>query len=112
MSVNVSAVQLRSHEFTHALEKLLAAPGIEPSLLCLEITESVLMEDVDYFSKVLHELQAIGMRLSIDDFGTGIPRSPTCVDSRSTSSRSIGPSSPTWTPTLRCHPRGSRDRDR
>jgi EAL domain-containing protein (putative c-di-GMP-specific phosphodiesterase class I) len=71
MSVNVSAVQLRSHEFTHALEKLLAAPGIEPSLLCLEITESVLMEDVDYFSKVLHELQAIGMRLSIDDFGTG-----------------------------------------
>jgi diguanylate cyclase (GGDEF)-like protein/PAS domain S-box-containing protein len=71
MSVNVSAVQLRTHEFTHALENLITAPGIEPSLLCLEITESVLMEDVDYFSKVLHELQAIGTRLSIDDFGTG-----------------------------------------
>jgi diguanylate cyclase (GGDEF)-like protein/PAS domain S-box-containing protein len=71
MSVNVSAVQLRSHEFTHALERLISATGIEPKLLCLEITESVLMEDVDYFSKVLLELQAIGMRLSIDDFGTG-----------------------------------------
>ena len=71
MSVNVSAVQLRSHDFTRHLEELISTTGIEPSLLCLEITESVLMEDVDYFSKVLHELQAIGMRLSIDDFGTG-----------------------------------------
>ncbi len=71
VSVNVSAVQLRSREFTLALERLISATGIEPNLLCLEITESVLMEDVDYFSKVLHELRAIGTRLSIDDFGTG-----------------------------------------
>jgi diguanylate cyclase (GGDEF)-like protein/PAS domain S-box-containing protein len=71
MSVNVSAVQLRSREFTLALEKLISATNIEPELLCLEITESVLMEDVDYFSKVLYELRAIGTRLSIDDFGTG-----------------------------------------
>ena len=71
MSVNVSAVQLRSRQFTQNLEKLLAANSIEPELLCLEITESVLMGDVDYFSKVLHQLRAIGTRLSIDDFGTG-----------------------------------------
>ena len=71
MSVNVSAVQLRSRDFTLALEKLISVTGIEPKLLCLEITESVLMEDVDYFSKLLHELRAIGTRLSIDDFGTG-----------------------------------------
>jgi EAL domain-containing protein (putative c-di-GMP-specific phosphodiesterase class I) len=71
MSVNVSAVQLRSREFILALERLISATGIEPKLLCLEITESVLMEDVDYFSKVLHELRAIGTRLSVDDFGTG-----------------------------------------
>ena len=71
MSVNVSAVQLRSREFTHALEDLIAATRIEPKLLCLEITESVLMGDVDHFSRVLHQLQAIGTRLSIDDFGTG-----------------------------------------
>ena len=71
MSVNVSAVQLRSRGFIHSLKELISATGIEPKLLCLEITESVLMEDVDYFSKVLHELRAIGTRLSIDDFGTG-----------------------------------------
>ncbi|MGD0944632.1 MAG: EAL domain-containing protein [Acidimicrobiales bacterium] len=71
MSVNVSAMQLRSRVFTHALEELIAATSIEPTLLCLEITESVLMEDVDFFSKVLHQLQATGTRLSIDDFGTG-----------------------------------------
>jgi diguanylate cyclase (GGDEF)-like protein/PAS domain S-box-containing protein len=71
MSVNVSAMQLRSREFTLALEKLISTTGIKPKLLCLEITESVLMEDVDYFSKVLYELRAIGTRLSIDDFGTG-----------------------------------------
>ena len=71
MSVNVSAVQLRSRTFIDALEQLIAATGIEPRLLCLEITESVLMEDIDYFSEVLRRLRAIGVNLSIDDFGTG-----------------------------------------
>jgi len=71
MSVNVSAVQLRFRDFIRTLEKLISATNVEPKLLCLEITESVLMGDVDYFSKVLHELRAIGTRLSIDDFGTG-----------------------------------------
>jgi diguanylate cyclase (GGDEF)-like protein/PAS domain S-box-containing protein len=71
MSVNVSAMQLRSRDFTRHLEELISATGVEPKLLCLEITESVLMGDVDYFSKVLHQLRAIGTRLSIDDFGTG-----------------------------------------
>ena len=71
LSVNVSAVQLRSRTFTQALEQLIAATSIEPKLLRLEITESVLMGDIDYFSTALHRLQAIGARLSIDDFGTG-----------------------------------------
>ncbi len=71
MSVNVSAMQLRSRDFTRHLEELISTTGVEPELLCLEITESVLMGDVDYFSKVLHQLRAIGTRLSIDDFGTG-----------------------------------------
>jgi diguanylate cyclase (GGDEF)-like protein len=71
MSVNVSAVQLRSRTLPQTLEDLIAATRIEPGLLCLEITESVLMEDVDYFPRVLHKLRDIGVRLSIDDFGTG-----------------------------------------
>jgi diguanylate cyclase (GGDEF)-like protein len=71
MSVNVSAVQLRSPAFTESLEQLIAAEGFDPALLCLEITESVLMGDVDYFSAALDRLQFIGARVSIDDFGTG-----------------------------------------
>ena len=71
MSVNVSAVQLRSRMFAQSLEELIESTSIEPKLLCLEITESVLMEDVDYFSETLHRLQATSARLSIDDFGTG-----------------------------------------
>jgi len=71
MSVNVSAMQLQSRDFTRRLEHVISATGIEPRLLCLEITESVLMGDVDYFSGVLRRLRAIGTRLSIDDFGTG-----------------------------------------
>jgi len=71
MSVNVSAVQLRSRVFPEQLEELIAATGVEAKLLCLEITESVLMGDIDYFSSALQRLQAIGARLSVDDFGTG-----------------------------------------
>ena len=71
VSVNVSALQLRSRDFTDALEEAIAASGIDPKLLCLEITESVLMGDVDFFAGSLHRLREIGVRLSIDDFGTG-----------------------------------------
>jgi diguanylate cyclase (GGDEF)-like protein/PAS domain S-box-containing protein len=71
MSVNVSAVQLRSRDFVHAVQEAIRTTRIDPHLLCLEITESVLMEDVEHCSEVLRKLQAIGTRLSIDDFGTG-----------------------------------------
>jgi CheY-like chemotaxis protein len=45
--------------------------GLEPGLLCLEITESVLMEDVGASRNVLQSLKELGVRLGIDDFGTG-----------------------------------------
>jgi diguanylate cyclase (GGDEF)-like protein/PAS domain S-box-containing protein len=71
MSVNVSATQLRSGTFTAAMEKQIAAKRIKPELLCLEITESVLMGDIAYFSNALAQVRSLGARLSIDDFGTG-----------------------------------------
>jgi diguanylate cyclase (GGDEF)-like protein/PAS domain S-box-containing protein len=71
MSVNVSAAQLRSGTFTAAMEKQVAATGIKPDLLCVEITESVLMGDIAYFSDALARIRSLGARLSIDDFGTG-----------------------------------------
>jgi EAL domain-containing protein (putative c-di-GMP-specific phosphodiesterase class I) len=45
--------------------------GLEPSALCLELTESVLMEDLDRHAETLLELRRLGVRLAIDDFGTG-----------------------------------------
>jgi EAL domain-containing protein (putative c-di-GMP-specific phosphodiesterase class I) len=71
MSVNVSAVQLRSGGFVQTVKDVIAATKVRPEQLCLELTESVLMEDVDHVSSVLLKLQTLGVRLSIDDFGTG-----------------------------------------
>jgi diguanylate cyclase (GGDEF)-like protein/PAS domain S-box-containing protein len=69
MSVNVAAVQLRSHEFPGIVERALADAGLEPAALCLELTESVLIDNA-VVSEVLERLRQIGVRISIDDFGT------------------------------------------
>jgi diguanylate cyclase (GGDEF)-like protein/PAS domain S-box-containing protein len=69
MSVNVAAVQLRSAEFPGVVERALAGAGLEPAALCLELTESVLIEDA-VVADVLARLRQIGVRISIDDFGT------------------------------------------
>jgi diguanylate cyclase (GGDEF)-like protein len=69
--VNVSAVQLTRGGFTSRVVDALAAAALEPDGLCLEITESAVMRDLEASHRVLSELQAIGIRLSIDDFGTG-----------------------------------------
>ena len=47
------------------------AAGIDPAQLCLEMTESVLMNDTEDVLTLLNELKAMGIRLAIDDFGTG-----------------------------------------
>jgi diguanylate cyclase (GGDEF)-like protein/PAS domain S-box-containing protein len=71
MSVNVSPVQFRSVGFPDHVEQILIATGADPKLLCLEITESLLMEEDDTFSTTLDRLQGLGVQFSIDDFGTG-----------------------------------------
>ena len=53
------------------IAELLEVTGIEPSQLCLEITESLAMDDVEMTSNVLTKLHNLGLRLAIDDFGTG-----------------------------------------
>jgi EAL domain-containing protein (putative c-di-GMP-specific phosphodiesterase class I) len=67
--VNVAALQLRSAEFPGMVERALSEAGLEPAALCLELTESVLIEDA-VVSEVLGRLRQIGVRISIDDFGT------------------------------------------
>jgi diguanylate cyclase (GGDEF)-like protein/PAS domain S-box-containing protein len=69
MSVNVAALQLRSHDFPDIVERSLSGAGLEPADVCLELTESVLIEDA-VVTDVLRRLRQIGVRIAIDDFGT------------------------------------------
>ncbi|MBV8982420.1 MAG: EAL domain-containing protein, partial [Acidimicrobiia bacterium] len=71
VSVNLSARQMSAADLTRLVLRSLNDSGLEPGLLCLEITESVLMEDVGASRTVLQSLKELGVRLGIDDFGTG-----------------------------------------
>jgi len=71
MSVNVSARQLLSLSMGEQLVAALRANGLPPQDLCLEITESALIEDVDATLEALEALHSVGVRLAVDDFGTG-----------------------------------------
>lgn len=71
MSVNTSAIDFRQRHFVESVEQVLADTGLDPCLLELEITESVLMQNVDATMSALQRLKALGIKLAIDDFGTG-----------------------------------------
>ena len=71
LAVNVSAVQFASPEFVRVVQNALDQSGLAPDLLELEITESVLMRDVEQSIRRMSELRRIGVRLAIDDFGAG-----------------------------------------
>lgn len=71
VSVNLSAVQFRQHKLAARIDDILHQAGVAPEKLELEITESVLMDDVEDCSHALEEFREMGIRVSIDDFGTG-----------------------------------------
>ncbi len=71
MAVNLSACQFRQENLADLVACILDAHGLEPGLLELELTESMLMDDPNSAIETMHELKAVGMRLSLDDFGTG-----------------------------------------
>ena len=71
VSVNLSAVQLRDPSLLEQLETTLKARHTQPQMIELELTESLLMENVDSNIALFHALKALGIVLSIDDFGTG-----------------------------------------
>ncbi|MBX4858521.1 EAL domain-containing protein [Rhizobium sophorae] len=71
IAVNVSAIQFSSSELTRDVNEALAAAALSPSRLELEITESVLMENLSEVLPILHALKERGIRISMDDFGTG-----------------------------------------
>jgi diguanylate cyclase (GGDEF)-like protein/PAS domain S-box-containing protein len=71
VSVNVSARQFRERDLVGRVASALKDSGLEPKYLELELTESLIMEDVALAVATMKELQGLGVRLSIDDFGTG-----------------------------------------
>jgi diguanylate cyclase (GGDEF)-like protein len=71
VAVNVSAVQFLQSGFLATVGSALRESGLEPRQLELELTESVLMEDLELAERRLQELRVLGVAVAIDDFGTG-----------------------------------------
>ncbi|MGE5158998.1 MAG: EAL domain-containing protein [Gemmatimonas sp.] len=71
LAVNVSPVQLKCQTLALRIAGALAASGLEPGRLEIEITEAVLIRDDEAALAILHQLRAIGARIALDDFGTG-----------------------------------------
>jgi len=71
VAVNISTVEFRSKHFLEGIRAILRETRLEPPLLELELTESVLMQHPESTASVLRALKTIGVRLAVDDFGTG-----------------------------------------
>jgi diguanylate cyclase (GGDEF)-like protein len=71
VAVNISAVQFRNPGLAQVIISALAASGLHPTRLEIEITETVLLQDKEMTLAILHQLRALGVRIAMDDFGTG-----------------------------------------
>jgi diguanylate cyclase (GGDEF)-like protein/PAS domain S-box-containing protein len=71
MSVNLSGRQLQQPGLADEVAHIMREAGVDPQRMCLEITESLAMEDVEHSRGVMKRLKELGVRLAIDDFGTG-----------------------------------------
>ncbi len=71
ISVNLAPRQLAERSFPSDLESILKRTGIDPGLLVLELTESVLMNDLASVGAMLESIRELGVLVAIDDFGTG-----------------------------------------
>ena len=71
IAVNVSPVQFRQRGFVETVKSIIATSGIEASRLDLELTEGVLIQDAEQAEAVIMDLRALGVRMGLDDFGSG-----------------------------------------
>ena len=71
VSINVSGRQLAHPGFADTVERHLAESGVPPDLVCLEVTESAVMADIERAASILRELRSLGVQVGVDDFGTG-----------------------------------------
>jgi EAL domain-containing protein (putative c-di-GMP-specific phosphodiesterase class I) len=71
LSVNISALQFSQKNLIGSIRRVLERSCVEPGMLELELTESVLMRDHDATCEMMGELNDMGVRMAVDDFGTG-----------------------------------------
>jgi diguanylate cyclase (GGDEF)-like protein/PAS domain S-box-containing protein len=71
MAVNVSAVQFQRPDFVNTIDDVLKSTGLEPRFLELELTESLVIRDVRESADKMEQLRALGVQISVDDFGAG-----------------------------------------
>jgi diguanylate cyclase (GGDEF)-like protein len=71
MAVNISAKQFSDPNFLSTLKRIIGSSKIDPRFLTLELTESLILGNIDDKIKLMKRLKAVGLKLSIDDFGTG-----------------------------------------
>jgi diguanylate cyclase (GGDEF)-like protein len=71
VSVNISPVQFRNRELPRTILTALTRAGLSPSRLEIEVTETVLIDDVETALDTLRQIRALGVRVALDDFGTG-----------------------------------------
>jgi EAL domain-containing protein (putative c-di-GMP-specific phosphodiesterase class I) len=71
LSVNVSGRQFRRNEIVEMLARVVREAGVDPRFIAVEVTESVLMDDVEASAAKLSRLRDMGIQIHVDDFGTG-----------------------------------------
>ena len=71
VAVNISGRQLKQSDFASVVKQILDDFGLSSDCIELELTESVLMDNLEHANNVLSELRRLGLRLNLDDFGTG-----------------------------------------
>lgn len=71
MSVNISSVDLQQKNFVKNVSEIIQDTGINPNIIELEITETVLMQSLESSINILNQLMDMGIRIALDDFGTG-----------------------------------------
>ena len=71
VAVNLSSVEFTAPDFVETVARILREEGVDGSLLELELTERMLMDDTDAVTRVLAALKRMGIRIAVDDFGTG-----------------------------------------
>ena len=72
VSVNLSGKQLMQPDLVEQVKRILQRTSLDPSCLSLEVTESVIIKDLDIAKKALGQIKDLGVQVHMDDFGTGV----------------------------------------